>query len=53
MTALHWACYKGNLFIVQRLLDNGCDIEAKDILGRTPIYFAVLFGNYNVVEVFI
>ena len=39
--------------MVQNLLNNGADIEAKDILGRTPLYFAVLYGNYNVVEVFI
>ena len=42
MTALHWACYKGNLFIVQRLLDNGCDIEAKDILGE-PHYISLFY----------
>ena len=48
---MHWACKKGKLNIVQRLNEFGSDLEAKDILGRTPLYFAIEGGHDAIVEV--
>jgi len=50
MTSMHWACKRGKLNIVQRLFDIGADLEAKDILGRAPLYFAIEGGHEQIVE---
>ncbi|KAK2025634.1 ankyrin [Colletotrichum zoysiae] len=39
-TALHWACVAKDVEIVRILLDHGAPIEARDIIGRTPIWEA-------------
>jgi len=36
-TALHEACFRGFLEIVKVLINNGADINAKNIYGETPI----------------
>ncbi|MGM0674781.1 MAG: ankyrin repeat domain-containing protein [Spirochaetota bacterium] len=48
-TPLHWAAYNGHADIVRSLIDNGADVEATDILGRTPLHVAV--DHPEVVEV--
>lgn len=32
-TALHFASFRGNLTIIEQLIDNGCDIYAKNNYG--------------------
>ncbi|OBR03067.1 B-cell lymphoma 3-encoded protein [Colletotrichum higginsianum IMI 349063] len=39
-TALHWACAAKAKEVVQILLDHDAPIEARDIIGRTPIWEA-------------
>lgn len=41
MTGLHWAAKRGHLDIVRILLQHGADVDSKDIIGRTPLYFAI------------
>lgn len=50
MTSLHWACKRCHLDIVQFLIENGADIDFQDIIGRTPLYFAIVGGSYEIVE---
>jgi ankyrin repeat protein len=40
LTPLTCAARNGDAEIVQKLIDNGADIEAKDSKGRTPLYYA-------------
>ena len=46
MTPLHSAAYYGDFEVVQKLIEYGADIGAKDFDGHTPLYFAS-FGNYG------
>jgi len=50
MTALHVAASKGHIEIVELLLANGSDIEAKEETGRTPLHAAAFRGHAVVVE---
>jgi truncated hemoglobin YjbI len=46
-TALHMAARRGNVEVIEALLDEGADIEARDSMGDTPLRRAV---NCNKVE---
>ncbi|CAD8176508.1 unnamed protein product [Paramecium pentaurelia] len=48
MTALHWACKKGLIEMVELLIKNHADVDAVDILHRTPLYLAIQ-GNHLVI----
>ena len=49
-TALHYATARGNTEIVERLLECGADINARDNRGRTPLDYATDDGFAPVVE---
>ena len=53
MSPLHIACKKGNKKIINILLDLGCDINSKDIKGYTPLFYAVISKNENLVKTLI
>ena len=53
MTGLHHACKRGLVNMVRILLENNSDIEAKDSVGRTPLFYGLLNENENVVKVFL
>jgi len=44
-TALHYAAEKGNLEILNLLLDKGVSTESKDMDGLTPLYMASRMGH--------
>ena len=50
-TALHIAVRKGHLDIVKLLVEKGSDVNAKDIAGRTPLWYAIKSENLEVVRV--
>ncbi|KAL7069875.1 hypothetical protein ACQ4LE_010880 [Meloidogyne hapla] len=49
-TALHYACSKDHVQIVQELLDKGADINAPDERGATPLHRAASKGNKRTVN---
>jgi ankyrin repeat protein len=49
-TALHWAAGKGRKEIVELLLANGADVNAKNKDGETPLYLAARDGRMDAVE---
>jgi|TARA_R110000744_G_scaffold76958_2_gene152200 ankyrin repeat protein len=44
------AAWEGNLQIVKEFIENGADVNAKDILGRTALYLASYCGNLEIVK---
>jgi len=53
MTLLHWAADRGNLSIVQFLIDKGCHVNSLDKCGQTPLHYAVSCGHNGVVQLLI
>ena len=49
-TPLHWAAGCGHADAVTLLLQNGADVNAKNIFGRTPLDNAALHGHIAVVR---
>lgn len=52
-TALHIACASGFTDVVEILIKNHARVNIKDIVGRTPLYFATKNNNYEIVQVFL
>jgi len=44
-TALHWAVYRDNLALVERLIAAGADVTAANEFGSTPLAEAATVGN--------
>lgn len=40
-TPLHWAAQHGHVEVVRTLIDNGANVNARDVFGRTPLHLAV------------
>ncbi|KAL5796815.1 hypothetical protein ACOSQ2_001635 [Xanthoceras sorbifolium] len=52
-TLLKSAVILGNAYLVTNLIDNGADVNNKDLDGRSMIFLAVKAGNINVMRVLI
>jgi len=50
MATIHNAAYTGNLNRVRELLNQGANVNARVITGRTPLHYAAKTGRLNVVE---
>jgi uncharacterized protein len=48
--ALHLAASFGDVDIVNLLLDAGADMEARDLVGQTPLLLGASASNLKVVE---
>ncbi len=49
LTALSWACMKGQKGAVQLLVEAGADLNQPDRQGRTPLDLAALNGDADTV----
>lgn len=36
----------------ERILEEGCEIDMEDILGRSPLYYAIKNGHFDIVKVY-
>ena len=52
-SALHIAAIYGLQYVAQELLDMGAPPECRDFYGRTPLYFAAMYGEPRIVEMLI
>ena len=50
MTPLHRAAYKGHLSVVEYLVNQKADINAKDKDGKTPIQLANEYKHTNIAD---
>ena len=50
-TALHWAALRDQPEAAAILIDKKANINAKDIIGRTPLFHAAKIGNLKVVKI--
>lgn len=50
-TALHLAARKTAPHLITRLIEAGCETEARDRNGRTPLFHAIAAGNSDNVEI--
>jgi hypothetical protein len=50
MTLLHWAAFWGQEKVVEQLLANKAEVNAKSNDGRTPLYYAESFGYKDVAD---
>lgn len=59
MTPLHLACQKGNVPMIRKLIQNGCNVELQNGWGLSPLAYAAqseskqalrLFREYRVIE---
>jgi len=53
ITPLHEAAESGNAEMVEQLLANGAEIDAKDKYSHTPLFKAVWFLNMEIVQLLI
>ncbi|KAL4431715.1 hypothetical protein ABPG74_017344 [Tetrahymena malaccensis] len=51
LTALHWASKRGHLKLTQFLIQKGADVNATDILGKTPLFYACQEGHIDIVKI--
>lgn len=50
LTGLHWACKRNHERVAELLIKKGADVNAKDLLGRTCLYFALLNQNIKLIK---
>lgn len=49
-TALHWGAAEGTETYVHTLAENGADVNAGDMVGRTPLHIASTRGSITIVK---
>ncbi len=49
-TPLHFACERGHPEVANRLLDAGADMEARDMIGRTPLMTTGISKNIRIAK---
>lgn len=49
-TALHHACFYGNMVALETLLNRGADLQAETIEGLSPLHIAVMGGHEEIVK---
>jgi len=50
VTGLLWACDRGHVELVEKLLKAGANIEQRDCEGSTPLHYAVMCEHTDLVE---
>jgi ankyrin repeat protein len=53
MLGMHWAAGGDHKEMVERLIDKGADVNARDEAGWTPLHYAAFSGHKDVAELLI
>jgi len=53
MTALHWACDRGNKEVAEILIKHGADVNAQDANAQTALHFACVAEDIELVKLLI
>lgn len=48
--SIHWAAIKGNIKMLQLLIEKGAGINSCGYQDRTPLHEAIIYGHNNVIE---
>lgn len=52
-TALHMASNNGHYKVVEVLISNDANIEAKTSMARTPLHLSCMRGHYNIIQLLV
>lgn len=52
-TPLHLACAWNRLRVSRELVNSGADVNAVDLAGRSPLFFAVMYGHKQIIKLLI
>ncbi len=47
---IHWACFKGEITLVQLLIDNEHQTSIRDKKGLTPLHYAAARGHIEIID---
>lgn len=50
-TPLHYACYSGNKYAINILLDGDCNVNCQDIDGNTPIHYCIMNDRFDIINI--
>ena len=50
---LHYAAESGDFDCVEFLIDNGANINARDVQGKALLHNAITHGNYDIIDLLI
>lgn len=50
--ALHWSAFSGSAEITEMLLNEGCDVNAVNVHGDTPLYVFIFFFFKKIMQCF-
>ena len=53
ITPLHVAASRGDTAAAETLIDNGADVNAKDVIGSTPLFLATLNDHTDTAKLLI
>lgn len=53
LSLLSFAAQRGCIELVEDLLEEGTDLDSKDVMNRTPVFYASEAGHYGIVQHFL
>jgi ankyrin repeat protein len=51
--SFHIACKESDLHLIHQLLDEGTNIDVKDMFGRTALHYMAVLGNVDIMKLLI
>lgn len=48
---MHWAAKRNNRELIQLLINYNADVNARDLNGRSPLFYSVRMGNIEATKI--